>query len=462
MMDDDGPLDFESEDPLLQPPPSKKRRKVIGLDDLLADFYKEKSRVVEKEAKRGKATKDYNSDEDEDRSRKNKEALLSKFVDDCQKQVTQMTTEDELPSWGQNVFGHQKELPPLSFPGLGNCDLLQSVVKSELIPMLQLSAENGETFLEGLLMNGWLAKVVFACGNVEETLASWSSNLMFYSPHEQLQTSACEFWLSILQSKDQVNVPSIKIQWLPRSHELKAALEVYGYRPNSSTIGCQTGSPLDGPRKNIISWIKYLTACCQYRHVQALFSTAEVEYFIGVVIQLFLDRRLEGLFLLLGECLLSLINFFTDGEWISSCKNVAKSLAQRKVVDMNCLRIVECISGVNARSKHLRSEVALHILLCCLDTKVTEPEDVVRLLVSTNVREKTCDFLKIYLYLVLAENWLFSGSLLEQNQVIRAMWALFLRNCSCQITSTDWRSYASKVRNKASYLLQTTAQRDSQ
>ncbi|XP_068643672.1 uncharacterized protein [Aristolochia californica] len=462
MLDDDGPLDFEAEDRLLQPPPSNKRRKVIGLDDLLADFYKEKSRVVAKEFKKGKATKAYNSDEDEDKNRKNKEALLSKFVDDCQKQVTQMATEDELPSWGQHVFGHQKEPPSLSFPGLDNCDLLQSMMKSELIPNLELSAENGETFLEGLLMNGWLAKLVFVCGHVEETLATWSSNLMLYSPNEQLQSSACDFWLSILQSKDQVNVPSIKIQWLPHCDELKAALEVYGYLPGSSTIGCQTGSSLDGPPKNIRSWIKYLAACCQYRHIQAIFSTAEAEYFFGVLIKLFLDRRLEGLYLLLGECLLSLINFFTDDEWISSSKNAAKSLAERIEVDMNCLRIVECIPGVNARSKHLRSEVALHILLCCLDTEVTEAEDVLKLLVSINLRDKSCDFFKIYIYLVLSENWLFSGYLLEQRPAILAMWGLYLRNCSCQITSTDWRPYASKVRNKASYLLQTTAQRENE
>ncbi len=38
--------------------------------------------------------------------------------------------------------------------------------------------------------------------------------------------------------------------------------------------------------------------------------------------------------------------------------------------DLNCLRVVECISGVNTRSKLLRSAVAYQILLVCFDNKV--------------------------------------------------------------------------------------------
>ena len=38
--------------------------------------------------------------------------------------------------------------------------------------------------------------------------------------------------------------------------------------------------------------------------------------------------------------------------------------------DLNCLRAVECISGVNTRSKQLRSAVSYQILLVCFDNKV--------------------------------------------------------------------------------------------
>lgn len=56
------------------------RKKVIGLDDLLTDFYKEKSKLIEKENKRAKACKNYNSDEDDD----GKEAALSNLLHGCQ------------------------------------------------------------------------------------------------------------------------------------------------------------------------------------------------------------------------------------------------------------------------------------------------------------------------------------------------------------------------------------------
>ncbi|KAK1260849.1 putative pectate lyase 12 [Acorus gramineus] len=61
-------------------------RKVIGLDDLLNDHYEEKIRLEEKEAKK-RRQKRYDSDEDDDRARDGKEALLSRFVADCQKQA---------------------------------------------------------------------------------------------------------------------------------------------------------------------------------------------------------------------------------------------------------------------------------------------------------------------------------------------------------------------------------------
>lgn len=58
------------------------RKKVIGLDDLLSDHYKQKSSVLEK-SKRAKAKKSYSSDEDEDIG----EANLSRCVEECQKEA---------------------------------------------------------------------------------------------------------------------------------------------------------------------------------------------------------------------------------------------------------------------------------------------------------------------------------------------------------------------------------------
>lgn len=72
-------------------------------------------------------------------------------------------------------------------------------------------------------------------------------------------------------------------------------------------------------------------------------------------------------------------------------------------------------------------------------------ESLLSSLMSINLKEKSCNLFKTYIFLVLAENWLFSSKLVEEKPVLKDMWAVFLRNCSCQISSTDLRPYASKV-----------------
>lgn len=79
--------------------------------------------------------------------------------------------------------------------------------------------------------------------------------------------------------------------------------------------------------------------------------------------------------------------------------------------------------------------------LCLQDSD----ESLLSSLMSINLKEKSCNLFKTYLFLVLVENWLFSSKLVEEKPVLKDMWAVFLRNCSCQISSTDLRPYASKV-----------------
>ncbi|KAL6976371.1 hypothetical protein U1Q18_025157 [Sarracenia purpurea var. burkii] len=449
-MDTDGPLDFESEDLLLKSPvPSKRRKKVIGLDDLVNDYLKENKRL-EMKSIREKAQKNYFSDEDED----NREAKLSECVEKCQKEMGQMGDEDEIHLWGFQIFGNQKTRPPLLFPELGSCRLLQCLMDNEFNSLVELDIEKGEAFLERLLVNGWLLKLVYTCGHVEKSIATWTFGLMLYSSEDVLSTCACDFWSAILLHKHE-----IKIDWLPNYSELKRALEIYGFLldfpSNFSSLMVMVNADSDygGPPHNIRAWIKYLATCIQVR-TYSIFSTSEAEDLVVVIIYLFLDRQLLGLSVILHECMLSVINFFADNEWSSCCEKVAKSIACRIPRDMNCLRTVESISGVDARSKHLRREVAFQILLSCLHNKATDAEEILRALISINVKDKSCDLFKMYIYLVLTENWLLSNSMLEDKPVIYEMWGVYLRSCSYQITSTDLRSYASKVRSKASYLLQ--------
>lgn len=453
-MDLDDPLDFENEDPLLtNHVVNKKRKKAIGLDDLLTDHYKQKSQILEREKKRAaKAKNNYNSDEDEN----GKEALLSNIVNNCQNQMEEISVEEERSEWGLQVFGNKETLPSLDFPKLGSCSLLRSFINNEVNTLVELTTETGQTFLEGLLVNGWLSKLVLASGAVEKSIATWTFKLILYSSKEELRTSACEFWCAILSSKNEVDAVPVKIHWFPSYCDLEKALVAYGFLSEFSSTSelDNTDSACRGPPENLVSWVKFTAACCQVRSKKSMFSSKEAEKLVEVVTCLFLDRQLQGLSVILYECMHSAINYFTDQEWNTSCEKLAKSLACRVPRDINCLRVVDCISGVNKRCKQLRSAVAYQILVIFFENKVTNEEEILNLLITVNVKDKTCDLFRMYIYLALSENWLLSCPKLEEKPVLNKMWGVYLRNCSCLISSTDLRLYASKVRNKASYLLQ--------
>ncbi|OAY51545.2 uncharacterized protein LOC110613563 isoform X1 [Manihot esculenta] len=459
MVNMDDPLDFESEDQLLSSPVinQKSRKKVIGLDELLTDYFKEKSKVIERECKRAKAKKNYNSDEDDG----GKEALLSRKINECRNQMREMSNDEEISTWGVQVFGDQKPPPPLVFPELGSCALLQSFMSNKLQTLIEPSIENGDNFLEGLLVNGWLSKLVSTCCHVEKLIAKWTFNLMLYSSKEELRTSACDFWWIILSPENKAEKLPIRIEWFPSYSDLQRALDTYGFLFTSSSHPklSNMDSGGRGPPKNIRDWIKFTTACCLVRSKQPIFSASEAEELVKFLICLSLDRQLQGLQVLLNKCMQSAISYFTDKEWSTSCEKIARTLSCRIPMDLNCLRSVECISGVVTRSNNLRSAVSYQILLACFDHKVTDEVDILNMLISINVKDKNCDFFKMYIYLVLTENWLLSNPSLELEPVIYEMWGVFLRNCSCQINGTDLRSYASKVRTKASYLLHGTTKK---
>ncbi|KAE8722781.1 putative Shugoshin C terminus [Hibiscus syriacus] len=442
MMDVVEPLDFELEDSLLiNPVVSNKRKKLMGLGELLTEHYKEQSKLIENEAKKqAKAQKSYDSDEDKNC----KEAILATI-----------SSGEEMFEWGLCVFGQQKATPPLSFPELGSWSILQSFMNNGLNSLVGLTSEQECPFLEGLLKNGWLLRLILKCGRVEKTIAMWTFSLMLYSSKEELRPSACEFWCAILSSKIQIGARPIEIDWLPNFSELKSALEIYGFLFNSSSsMSAENSSGCKGPPQNIITWIKFTAVYCRLRCKQSVLLTSDCQELAEVIICLFLDRQLQGLSVLLRDCIQSVISSFTDEEWINSYSRIAKSIASRVPMNLNCLRAVQCLSGVDPRTKHLKSVVAFEILVNCFDTKVANEEGILTLLISINVKEKACDFFKLYIYVILTENWLRYDERFSEKPVIREMWGLFLRNCSCQISSTDLRPHASKVRNKAAYLLQ--------
>lgn len=104
---------------------------MIGLDDLLSDFYKEKSKLIDRGNRKRKASsKLYDSDDDE----RGQEALLSIIVDDCRNQawifvkfhqshsffslflsynisacfqMNEICSEEDTQEWGLCLFGDQ-------------------------------------------------------------------------------------------------------------------------------------------------------------------------------------------------------------------------------------------------------------------------------------------------------------------------------------------------------------------
>ncbi|XP_071711596.1 uncharacterized protein [Rutidosis leptorrhynchoides] len=454
---EDDPFDFESDSLLATSPvvAPKRRKKVIGLDDLLLDHFKEKNRIIKRESELGKTKKSYTSDDEED----GRVAKLSKYVDDCHEKMTQLSDEDDVSSWGLQVFGNQKAFPSFEFGDLSSCSLFNSFVCNEVNSLVELSTESGETFFEGLLTNGWLLKLVCKCGKVDKFIAKWTFHLMLYSSKELLRSAAVEFWCGILLLKNEGDSLSLKIDWLPSYLELVGALETYGFllhvpmkNYSDAEMFCDD-SKCSGPPQNIRAWIKFATACSQTGNMHVIFSTSEAEELVIITISLLLDRQLLGLSLDLNACIQSLLSFFTDEEWSSSCAKIAKSVALRIPMDINSLRAVECIPAVCGPTKSLRSAVAFQILLRYFD-KVEDEEEVIRELTLINLKDKSCDLFKVYVYLVLTENWFLYNTALKDRPLLNEMWALYLRNCSCQINITDPRSYASKVRSKASYLLQ--------
>ncbi|KAI0513396.1 hypothetical protein KFK09_009416 [Dendrobium nobile] len=458
------PLDFEAEDLLLNfPPAPTKRKKVTDLDDLLGDYYSKQREIDSIAHKKSKSSKRYSSDDEDDKNEKGNETKLSEIADECEKQINQIFAENEIALWGLKIFGQQKSLPSFGFIELENCKLLQPFRENQLdSDLLSDSGQGaGETFLEGLLMNGWLSQLALISGFVEASIASWTFYQVLYSSNVELQLSACDFWCNIL-SKNEAVQPSIVLEWIPSYRELKDALDVYGYLSDTSqnaalnSISSSQVPGSEGPPVNISSWIKLLSACFQIRKFHSIFSVSEAEEVLIVIIRLFLSRQLQGISFILTDCMQSILSFFTEDEWAVSCEKVAHDIAYSVPKDLNSLRIVECISGTSNRSKHFRGRMAIYMLGILFEKEVFDGMGILKSLGSVKLKDKDTDFFTLYIYLVLSENWILSDDLGDERSDILSMWTKFLRNCSGNISSTDWRLYASKVRSKASYLLQST------
>ena len=66
-----------------------------------------------------------------------------------------------------------------------------------------------------------------------------------------------------------------------------------------------------------------------FRCKKPIFTASQLEQIAEILVWLLLDRGLQGLSLLLQESLISVTESFKEEEWVSSCKNIANSLASR-------------------------------------------------------------------------------------------------------------------------------------
>ncbi|RLM93048.1 uncharacterized protein C2845_PM08G00090 [Panicum miliaceum] len=345
----DEPLDFEEEeDPLFPAPRPTKRKKVIGLDDLLLDYFgtgKGLGKVKAAKTKHGPMGHD--SDEED---KKGREDEICKIFEDCEEKAKGLDARDDVTPWGQQIFGCQKASLNLSDMGVENCQLLLSFCASEHLGF-DLEIQQGEGFLEGMLMDGWLLKLVHIGGSVEDSIASWMLTKLLYSSNKKLQVSATDFWDSIL-SLDEDDKLLVNLGYFPSYSVLKCAILSYGYlfenpgtkastSESATAVSCQLyamhsilgiatlrmatilkifrsfDSSDAGPPHNIIAWLRVVSACCKIRKVCSIFSASEAEELLVIVISLFLDRGLEGLLIILGDCLNSLVLYFDTNVWLS-------------------------------------------------------------------------------------------------------------------------------------------------
>jgi len=122
----------------------------------------------------------------------------------------------------------------------------------------------------------------------------------------------------------------VNFGYFPSYSIIKGAVLNYGYlNGDPCTETAVAGTSIDGPPQNITAWLRVVSACCKIRKMHPIFSTSEAEDLLVIVISLFLDRQLEGLLLILGDCLNSLVLYFNPSEWESSCLMVAESISMR-------------------------------------------------------------------------------------------------------------------------------------
>ncbi|RYR23268.1 hypothetical protein Ahy_B03g068522 isoform E [Arachis hypogaea] len=237
--------------------------------------------------------------------------------------------------WGINdiLKMPKKAFPPLEFPELGSCNLLQSFLNNEL------GISSRERLL--CLVSCYVVTSFKHSSKIVTHLFLFVRSVLYSSNEELRNSSSVNTCLLCFLLVDQLPV---KIGWFPEYSDLRRALDTSGFLFEFSSSGepKNLDSDTGEPPQNIRAWLKFVTACCLMRSKQPAFSVVEAEELIESIIRLFLDRQFQGLLVLLNDCMQAIVNYFTDQEWHSSCENIAKFVASR-VAQLESLGVVEAL-----------------------------------------------------------------------------------------------------------------------
>ncbi|MCO5592930.1 hypothetical protein L7F22_046934 [Adiantum nelumboides] len=456
MMEDDSWL--QDSPPRLSEPVSKprnKRSKACNIDDLLKDHYTDKNRKLDKEAKRLKTfVSDSEDSEDEELQQKtHKEVQFEKLVETCEKQVHADGATLEVRRWGERLFSGQQCKQPAMHLKLDN-PMVQALLKSRRqcsngSTESEKEEQSAESLVEELLATGWFLSFKVKLDN---EMLSWIFHRMVFTNDHALEKAACDFLCHT------VEVDSTSCSWMPNCKTITEIFQAHGYaRPQVLENYTSEGShdSQEHPPHNLGSILRFLTTTMKIRHLHTFYAREEVEDLAVLIASLWLDRSLLCFGVLIKECLESLLNALTQDEWDISCERIATCMAKVDRHVVNCLKLTRALRSREDRMKRLQSMLGLLFFAKIANEKaVSGVWEMLSVFRKIDVKRTVVDFGSLYYQMCMADIWLWSNAVLDSDKGTLGAWLHFLKSCSFQISSTDWRPYATKVRNQASYLLQ--------
>ncbi|KAH7446816.1 hypothetical protein KP509_01G077500 [Ceratopteris richardii] len=466
-------MDGEADDSWLEDSPSRsaelsvtkpfnKRSKAYSIDELLRDHYKDKNKGLDRELKqfRTYVSDSEDSENEEFCLKTRKEAQFEKLVETCEKQVHAGGATLDIPKWGEKLFtGKRQKAPATSLDP--DDPVLQSLLASyrqyNQNPMeSHASEQSAESAVAQLLASGWFLSLRVKLGN---QILRWIFDTMTFTTDKILERAACNLLCHHLDTADCYANPS----WIPRFKTFFGIFEAYGYHKleisgdqvKKARLDSQQRPALLSPPHNLGSLLRFLSVSMKKRQLHKAYSRGDVEQFAVLIASLFLDRCLLPLSITVHECLEWILNSFREQEWKESCERIAISLAKVERSNVNCLKLTRSLHGRENRMKCLQSLVALQYFWKIANEK-TNPGvwNILSVLRRIDVKRKAVDFGSLYYQICMADIWLWSNRNLDAERGGLEAWLFFLKSCSFQISSTDWRPYATKVRNHASYLVQ--------